>query len=72
MLRAICAEASFEKVDNAAMLELAGLNLKQIVGEGEQPEGNPQPSTCEALPEPLDAVASSKIIRSAPLSYRRH
>ena len=35
---AIRAEASFEKVDNAAMLQLTGLNLKQIVRESEQPE----------------------------------
>src|ERR1700722_15803519 len=38
MFHAICAEASLEKVDNATMLELPGLNLEQIVGEGEQPE----------------------------------
>src|SRR5271157_4691111 len=35
---AICAKASFEKVDNATMLELTGLNLKQIVSKCEKPE----------------------------------
>jgi hypothetical protein len=38
VLYAVRAEAPLEKIDNAAMLKLTGLNLKQIVGEGEQPE----------------------------------
>ena len=37
MLHAVRAEATLEKIDNAAMLKLAGLHLKQIVGEREQP-----------------------------------
>jgi hypothetical protein len=32
------AEAPLEKTDNAAMLELTGLDLEQVVREGEQPE----------------------------------
>ena len=35
---AIRAEAFFEKVANATMLELTDLNLKQIVRGSEQPE----------------------------------
>ena len=38
MLHAVRAEAALEKIDNAAVLKLTGLNLKQIVCEGEQPE----------------------------------
>ena len=35
VLHAVRAEAPLEKIDNAAMLKLTGLNLKQIVREGE-------------------------------------
>jgi hypothetical protein len=38
VLHAVRAEAPLEKIDNAAMFKLTGLNLKQIVREGEQPE----------------------------------
>ena len=34
-LHAVRAEAPLEEIDNAAMLELTGLNLEQIVREGE-------------------------------------
>ena len=59
VLHAIRAETPLEKIDNAAMFKLAGLHLKQIVGEREQPE------TCiaqlaQALPAPPGAAASSK------------
>src|SRR5580658_2298474 len=36
VLDAVSAEATFEQIDDAAMLELAGLYLEQIVGEREE------------------------------------
>jgi len=38
MLHAIRAESPFKEIDNAAMLELASLNFKQIVRESEETE----------------------------------
>ena len=38
MLHAVHAEVPLELIDNAAMFKLTGLNLEQIVCEGEQPE----------------------------------
>ena len=38
MLHAVRAESPLEQIDNAAMFKLAGLNLKQIVRQREQPE----------------------------------
>jgi hypothetical protein len=38
MLHAIRTESPLKEIDNAAMLELARLNLKQIVGESEEAE----------------------------------
>ena len=38
MLHAVRAEAALKQIDDAAMLELTGLNFKQIIGEGEEPE----------------------------------
>jgi hypothetical protein len=38
MFHAVHAEAPLEKIDNAAIFKLTGLNLKQIVREGKQPE----------------------------------
>ncbi len=38
MLHAIGTELPFKEIDNAAMLKLAGLNLKQIVRKSEKPE----------------------------------
>jgi hypothetical protein len=37
VLHAIGTEASFEQIDDAAVLELACLNLEEIICEGEQP-----------------------------------
>jgi hypothetical protein len=38
VLHAVRAEAPLEKIDNAAMFKLTGLNLGQIVRQREQPE----------------------------------
>ena len=38
VFHAVGAEAPFKQIDNAAVLELAGLHFKQIVGETEEPE----------------------------------
>src|SRR5579863_4917952 len=38
MLHTVRAEAALEQIDNAAVFKLTGLHLKQIIGEGEQPE----------------------------------
>jgi len=38
MFHAVRTEASLKEIDNAAMFKLAGLNLKQIVRESEEPE----------------------------------
>ena len=38
VLHPVRAEAPLKKIDNAAMFKLTGLNLGQIVGQGEQPE----------------------------------
>jgi hypothetical protein len=38
VLYAIRAEAPLEKIDNAAMFKLTGLNLEHIVCERERPE----------------------------------
>jgi len=38
VLHAIRAESPFKQIDDAAMLELAGLHFKQIVGEAEEAE----------------------------------
>ena len=59
VLHAIGAETPLEKIDNAAMFKLAGLHLKQIVGEREQPEtriaqlgaARPEPPRCGGIVE---------------------
>jgi hypothetical protein len=38
MLHAVRAETPVEKIDNAAMFKLAGLNFQHIVRENEEPE----------------------------------
>ena len=38
ILHAIRTESPLKEIDNATMLELTSLNLKQIVGESEEPE----------------------------------
>src|SRR5689334_24663253 len=38
VLHAIRAESPIKEIDNAAVLELASLNLKQVVRESEEPE----------------------------------
>src|SRR5215470_7078378 len=38
MLHAIRTESPLKEIDNAAMLELASLHLKQIIGESEESE----------------------------------
>jgi len=38
VLDAVGTESSFKQIDNAAMFKLAGLNLKQVVGEREEPK----------------------------------
>ena len=38
VLHAVRTEPPLEQIDNAAVLELTRLSLKQIVGEGEEPE----------------------------------
>ena len=38
VLHTVCTEAALEKIDDAAVFELTGLNLEQIVREREQPE----------------------------------
>ena len=38
VLDAVRAKSSFEQIDDAAMLELPGLNFEQIVREREEPE----------------------------------
>src|SRR5258705_10888758 len=38
VFHAVRAESPLEEADNAAMLELTSLHLKQIVGESEEPE----------------------------------
>src|SRR5215469_5653444 len=38
VLHAVGAKAPLEQIDNAAMFELTGLNLEQIVGQREQPK----------------------------------
>src|SRR5262249_57582213 len=38
VLHTISTESAFKQIDDAAVLELAGLHLKQIVPEPEQPE----------------------------------
>jgi hypothetical protein len=37
-LRAVSAEPSLEEIDDAAVLKLTGLNVKQIVRESEEPK----------------------------------
>ena len=38
VLHTVCAKSSFEQIDDAAVLELPGLNFEQIVREREKPK----------------------------------
>jgi hypothetical protein len=61
MLHAIRAEPPLEEIDNAAMLQLASLNLEQIVSEGEQPK--PASRSLRSAAGTSGAAAWSKISR---------
>jgi hypothetical protein len=57
VLHAVRAESSFEQIDDAAVLELPGLNFEQIVRERKKAE-NLRCAACVTLPEPRDEAAS--------------
>jgi hypothetical protein len=77
VLHAVRAESSLEEIDNAAMFELARLNLKQIVGECEKPDAlhrqrrdsvPPRSSLAQSMKEVSLAPAWEVI---APLKVRK-
>lgn len=58
VLHAVGTEAALEQINDAAMGQLAGLHLEQVVGEREQPEARvAQLAECHPAP---GAAASSK------------
>ena len=60
MLDAVSAEPPLKQVGDTAMFKLARLNLKQIIGEREQPKARIAQS-CAKPPGLPDTAASSKI-----------